>query len=315
MFIDGVSVIVPVFNSADTISELVDRISQVLTNEHQTFEIILVDDGSRDESWKQIVAVAESKPSIVPIRLTRNFGQHNALLCGLRKARYAITVTIDDDLQHPPEEIPRLLKRLGEADVVYGAPTRQHHGLLRNVASFLTKVTLSKAMGAENAQHLSAFRAFQTSLREGFDDFGAPYVSIDVLLTWTTSRFTYVDVEHEPRKQGTSNYTVGRLMAHALNMVTGFSVLPLQVASVLGLSATILGSGLLAYLLIRWALGGAGVPGFTFVASAVVLFGGIQLFALGLIGEYIARIHLRSMGRPSYVAKADNSAPSNSSDS
>jgi undecaprenyl-phosphate 4-deoxy-4-formamido-L-arabinose transferase len=97
-------------------------------------------------------------------------------------------------------------------------------------------------------------------------------------------------------------------------MVTGFSVLPLQVASVIGLSATILGVGLLAYLLIRWALGGAGVPGFTFIATAIVLFGGIQLFALGLIGEYIARIHLRSMGRPSYVADTDGSTPSSASD-
>ena len=307
MFIDGVSVVVPVFNSADTVSQLVDRISKVMADEQQQFEIILVDDGSRDESWKQIMAVAEGKPSIVPIRLTRNFGQHNALLCGLRKARYATTVTIDDDLQHPPEEIPRLLKRLSEADVVYGAPTKQQHGFLRNLASTLTKLTLSKAMGTENAQHLSAFRAFRTFLREGFDDFAAPYVSIDVLLTWTTSRFTYVDVEHQPRAQGVSNYTVGRLMSHALNMVTGFSVLPLQVASVVGLSATILGTGLLAYLLIRWALGGAGVPGFTFIASAVVLFGGIQLFALGLIGEYVARIHLRSMGRPAYV-ELDSSA-------
>ena len=113
MLIDGVSVVVPVFNSADTILELVDRISHVLTDEHKKFEIILVDDGSRDESWKQIIAVAEANAATVPVRLTRNFGQHNALLCGLRKARFATTVTIDDDLQHPPEEIPRLLKQLG----------------------------------------------------------------------------------------------------------------------------------------------------------------------------------------------------------
>ena len=309
MFIDGVSVVVPVFNSADTISELVDRISQVLTNEHRKFEIILVDDGSRDESWKQIVAVSESRSSVVPIRLTRNFGQHNALLCGLRKARFATTVTIDDDLQHPPEEIPRLLKQLSVADVVYGAPTKQQHGLLRNLASTMTKVALSGGMGAENARHLSAFRAFRTSLRDGFKGFSAPNVSIDVLLTWATSRFTYIEVEHHPRTQGTSNYTVRRLLAHALNMITGFSILPLQIASILGLSATLFGGGLLAYLLIRWAVGGAIVPGFTFIASAIVLFGGVQLFALGLIGEYIARIHVRSMGRPAYLEDRETDLP------
>lgn len=314
MLIDGVSVIVPVFNSADTVSLLVDRIARVLTAEHRQFEIILVDDGSRDESWKQIVAVAESTPAIVPVRLTRNFGQHNALLCGLRKARYAITVTIDDDLQHPPEEIPRLLKGLTEADVIYGAPTKQQHGFLRNLASTMTKIALSGAMGAENARHLSAFRAFRTSLRDGSDGFSAPNVSIDVLLTWATTRFTYIEVEHHPRTQGTSNYTVRRLLAHALNMITGFSILPLQIASFLGLSATLFGGGLLIYLLIRWAIGGAIVPGFTFIASAIVLFGGVQLFALGLIGEYIARIHVRSMGRPAYLEAKETDSPSDVDD-
>jgi glycosyltransferase involved in cell wall biosynthesis len=314
MLRNGLSVVVPVFNSADTISQLVDRIEQVMTREQHQFEIILVDDGSRDESWKQIVAVAESRPSIVPVRLTRNFGQHNALLCGLRKARFATTVTIDDDLQHPPEEIPRLLERLTEADVVYGAPTKQQHGFLRNLASTMTKIALSGGMGAENARHLSAFRAFRTSLRDGFEGFSAPNVSLDVLLTWATSRFTYIEVEHQPRAEGSSNYTVRRLLAHALNMITGFSVLPLQIASILGMSATVFGGGLLAYLLIRWAIGGVTVPGFTFIASAIVLFGGVQLFALGLIGEYIARIHVRSMGRPAYLEDREADPPAATDD-
>ena len=309
MLSEGISVVVPVYNSADTILELVERIEKVLLNEHRPFEMILVDDGSRDGSWKQITAAADSRPSIVPVRLTRNFGQHNALLCGLRKARYETTVTIDDDLQHPPEEIPRLLKCLTEADVVYGAPTTQQHGFLRNLASTMTKIALSRAMGAENARHLSAFRAFRTSLRSGFEGFHAPNVSVDVLLTWATDRFTFIEVEHQPRAHGTSNYTVRRLLAHALTMVTGFSVLPLQIASFLGLSATLFGGGLLVYLLIRWAVGGIVVPGFTFIASAIVLFGGVQLFALGLIGEYIARIHVRSMGRPAYL-EDEHSRPS-----
>lgn len=301
MLTEGVSIVVPVFNSAETVSKLVERIGNVLSGEHHKFEIILVDDGSRDESWKQMLEVAEANPHVVTIRLTRNFGQHNALLCGLRRARYATTVTIDDDLQHPPEEIPRLLQRLTEADVVYGSPAKQQHGLLRNLASTMTKIALSGAMGAENARHLSAFRAMRTSLRDGFVEFSAPYVSLDVLLTWATTKFTYLEVEHHPRSVGTSNYTVRRLLAHALNMITGFSILPLQIASILGMSATLFGGGLLAYLLIRWAVGGTTVPGFTFIASAIVLFGGVQLFAIGLIGEYVARIHVRSMGRPSYL--------------
>ena len=150
MFIDGVSVVVAVFNSADTISELVDRISQVLTNEHQTFEIILVDDGSRDESWKQIVAVAEIKPSIVPIRLTRNFGQHNALLCGLRKL----------DSRQPSRSMSTFsirqrrylgLKQLSEADVVYGAPTRQQQDFCATGVDH-DQDCPDGGMGAENAR-------------------------------------------------------------------------------------------------------------------------------------------------------------------
>lgn len=298
---NGVSVVVPVFNSQETVVELIERISKVLTEESLEFEVILVEDGSQDQSWAHVQAAAEIRPWIVPIRLTRNFGQHNALLCGIRKSKYNVTVTIDDDLQHPPEEIPKLLRGLRDSDVVYGAPTRQRHGFLRNVASTATKITLSGAMGAENARHLSAFRAFRTFLRDGFRDYGGPYVSIDVLLTWATSRFSHVPVEHHARAAGKSNYRMGRLLSHAFNMITGFSILPLQIASVLGLSATVLGGGILAFVLIRWAFFGSTVAGFTFLASAIAIFAGIQLFALGLIGEYIARIHVRSLGRPAYV--------------
>ncbi|HXK39383.1 MAG TPA: glycosyltransferase family 2 protein, partial [Candidatus Paceibacterota bacterium] len=219
--LNGVSVVVPVFNCAETLIELVERVAKVLTEEGLDFELILVDDGSRDQSWMQVLAAAEIRPSVVPVRLTRNFGQHNALLCGIRKARYGITVTIDDDLQHPPEEISKLLRGLEIADVVYGTPTQQRHGFLRNIASTATKIALSGAMGTENARHLSAFRAFRTLLREGFRGYEAPYVSIDVLLTWSTTRFSHVPVEHHVRAAGQSNYTIGRLLSHAFNMITG----------------------------------------------------------------------------------------------
>jgi undecaprenyl-phosphate 4-deoxy-4-formamido-L-arabinose transferase len=281
--------------------ELVDRTEKVLVELGTRFEMIMVEDGSSDDSWKQVRLAAEGRPWVVPIRLTRNYGQHNALLCGLRRAQFSNTVTMDDDLQHPPEQIPKLLRGLADADVIYGTPTQQRHGFLRNAASRAIKVALSGAMGAENARHLSAFRAFRTFLRDGFRDYGAPYVSIDVLLTWSTSRFSHVSVEHHERVAGKSNYSVGRLLSHAFNMITGFSILPLQIASVLGLSATVLGGGILAFVLVRWAFFGSTVAGFTFLASAIAIFAGIQLFALGLIGEYVARIHVRSLGRPAYV--------------
>jgi undecaprenyl-phosphate 4-deoxy-4-formamido-L-arabinose transferase len=236
------------------------------------------------------------------INLLRNYGQHNALLCGIRAARYELTVTMDDDLQNPPEEIPKLLAKLnGGFDVVYGTPEQEAHGFLRNYASLMTKLALQNAMGAENARHVSAFRIFRTRLREAFAQYRGPYVSIDVLLTWGTRRFASVKVRCDPRTIGVSNYTVGKLVAHAMNMMTGFTTLPLQVASVIGFLCTVFGAVLLVYVLGTYYVRGGAVPGFAFIASVVTIFSGAQLFALGVFGEYLARIYLRTMDRPAYV--------------
>ena len=156
------------------------------------------------------------------IRMSRNYGQHNALLCGIRAARYPIIVTLDDDLQNPPEEIHKLIAALDEgADVVYGTPENEQHGFLRDQSSRITKLALQGAMGAETARHVSAFRAFRTRLRDAFATYRGPYVSIDVLLTWGTTKFSHIPVRHEPRAMGASNYTVRKLVTHAFNMMTG----------------------------------------------------------------------------------------------
>jgi undecaprenyl-phosphate 4-deoxy-4-formamido-L-arabinose transferase len=234
--------------------------------------------------------------------MSRNYGQHNALLCGIRLARHDVVVTLDDDLQNPPEEIPNLLRRLDEHhDVVYGCPQRQQHGVLRDMASSITKLALQSAMGAQTAKHVSAFRAFRTRLRDAFATYRSPYVSIDVLLTWGSTRFTHVTVAHEPRAVGQSNYSLGKLIVHAMNMMTGFSTKPLQLASLVGFVFTLFGLAILAYVLVGYLIHGSAVPGFAFLASIVAIFSGAQLFALGIIGEYLARMHFRSMERPPYV--------------
>jgi glycosyltransferase involved in cell wall biosynthesis len=237
------------------------------------------------------------------------------LLCGIRAARHELVVTIDDDLQNPPEEIPKLLARLDDGyDVVYGKPEREQHGFLRDQASRITKYVLQNAMGAETARHVSAFRVFRTRLRDAFASYRSAYVSIDVLLTWASTRFSYVDVRHVPRAIGTSNYTMRKLMAHALNMVTGFSTLPLQFASLVGFVFTLFGMGILSYVVVMYFVHSANVPGFAFIASIIAIFSGAQLFALGIIGEYLARMHLRSMERPTYlVSDATGLATSTSS--
>ena len=300
----GFSIVIPVYNGALTVRELVTQLLQTLPALAESFEIILVNDGSRDTSWQTIAELARQHARVRGIDLMRNYGQHNAVLCGIRAAQHTVVVTMDDDLQHPPAELPKLLDKLAEGcDVVYGPPEHEQHGLLRDLASQITKLALRSAMGAETARHVSAWRVFRTSLCEAFKNYESPFVSIDVLLTWGTTRFGSVSVRHDARRAGVSNYTLRKLVAHAVNMATGFSVLPLQLASLIGFGFTLFGMAVLVYVLARYLIEGGSVPGFPFLASTIAVFSGAQLFALGIIGEYLARMHYRIMDKPAYVAR------------
>ena len=303
---EALSVVIPVYRSDAILPKLIERLEPVLAARGAAFEAVLVDDGSPSEAWGVIQGLAAARPWVRGIRLMRNYGQHNALLCGIRHARHAVVVTLDDDLQHPPEEIPKLLAKLGEGlDVVYGTPLQEQHGLWRDLASRITKLALRGAMGAQTARKVSAFRAFRTHLRDAFAAYGGPFVSIDVLLTWGTTRFAAVPVRHDLRSDGQSAYSFGKLVAHALNMMTGFSTFPLQIASLSGFAFTLFGLVTLAYVVGRTLLQGASVPGFAFLASIIAIFSGAQLFSLGIIGEYLARMHFRSMDRPTYAIRGE----------
>jgi glycosyltransferase involved in cell wall biosynthesis len=305
----GISAIVPVYNSERTLADLLKRLTPVLQSLTPDFEVILVNDGSRDASWRVIQSLAEQYPFVTGIEMMRNYGQHNALLCGIRAARFDKIVTLDDDLQNPPEEIAKLLAKLNEGfDVVYGKPQAMTHGLLRNLASQITKIVLKQAMGAETARNISAFRIFRTVVRDAFATYRSPYVSIDVLLTWGTTRFTATEVKHDPRTVGASNYTIRKLLTHAFNMVTGFSTWPLQMASIIGFIFTLFGLGLLLFVVGSRIFNGKAPPGFYFLASIVAIFSGAQMFALGIMGEYLARLHFRTMDRPTYAVRSQLSA-------
>jgi glycosyltransferase involved in cell wall biosynthesis len=301
------SVVIPVYSSQSILPSLVRRLEPVLESTADNFELILVNDCSPDDSWAVICDLAAQHPWIRVINLMRNYGQHNALLCGIRAARYDVIITMDDDLQHPPEEIPKLLAKLAEGyDVVYGAPEQEQHGIGRDFASWIMKLALQNVMGAEIARKVSAFRAFRSEVAKAFAHYSGAFVSIDVLLTWGTNRFSVVPVRHEQRTAGVSGYTIRKLITHAMNMMTGFSTVPLQFASVVGFFFTLFGVGVLAYVVGRFFYLGGSVPGFPFLASIIAIFSGAQLFALGIIGEYLARMHFRMMERPSYVVR-DNS--------
>ncbi len=298
------AVVIPVYNSATSLPELVSRLERVFSSLGPSLEIVLVNDGSRDESWQVISELAARHRSVRGIDLARNYGQHNALLCGTRAARSEVVITMDDDLQHPPEEIPALLAKLAEGhDVVYGVPESERHDLWRKLASKITKWALQTTMGARVARKVSAFRALRTDIRRAFADYRGPFVSFDVLLTWGAYRFESVVVRHESRPLGVSQYTFRKLVIHALNMVTGFSVLPLQLASLTGFALTLFGMGVLAYVVSRYLIQGVAVPGFAFLASIISIFSGAQLFALGILGEYLARMHFRLMDRPAYTVR------------
>lgn len=298
------SVVVPVYNSQGTLVELVNRLQAVLLSCTAAFEIILVNDGSRDKSWQVVGDLVAQFDFVRGLDLMRNYGQHNALLAGIRAARYEFIVTLDDDLQNPPEEIPRLFEKLNEGfDVVYGAPTQERHGFWRDLASQATKLALQASMGVDTARKVSAFRIFRTQVRDAFANYQSPLLSIDVLLTWGTTRFAFVTVKHDSRTVGVSNYTLGKLIRHALNMITGFSTLPLQAASLVGFGFTLFGLLILAYVLGRYLLQGNPVPGFPFLASVIAIFSGVQMFVLGIIGEYLARMHFRTMEKPTYTVR------------
>ena len=291
----------PAYNSELSLPELVRRLEPVLNAAATDYELIIVDDGSRDGTWRVIEDLARDHGWVRGVHLMRNYGQYNAVLCGIRLARYELTVTMDDDLQHPPEEIPKLLEKLtADKDVVYGTPAKMEHSLFRNAATQVTKFALQSAMGAPIARKAGPFRVFRTRFRDAFASYDGPYVSIDVLLTWGTTRFDAVDVKHEARTLGTSNYTLRKLVVHALNMVTGFSTWPLQVASLIGFFFTVMGTVALFVVVIRYLIVGGTVPGFSFLASMIAIFSGAQLFSLGIMGEYLARMHARTMQHPTY---------------
>jgi glycosyltransferase involved in cell wall biosynthesis len=300
----SLSIVIPVYNSERSIVELVRGVHEVFENHGSPVEIILVDDGSTDGSWAAIASLAADHGGVKAVRMMRNFGQHNALLAGMRLAKHEVIVTMDDDLQHPPDQIPLLLQALtGDVDLVYGFAEREEHGQLRSAASRLVKLALSFTLKSSVARRVSSFRAFRRGLSQAFAHNADPSLTLDVLLSWATTRIVVVSVRMEQRRYGASNYTVKRLVQHALNMITGYSAAPLRFVAYLGVAFSGFGFCILVFVLARYALLGTRVPGFTFLSALIAVFSGAQMFALGIIGEYLGRMHFRSMNRPQYLIR------------
>lgn len=295
----NLSVVVPIYRGEPFIERLVTDLSRVLPAFTEEYEILLIDDGSPDNSWSLIERATHEYQRVRGIRMMRNYGQHNATLCGVREACYEVVVTMDQDLQHPPEEIPLLLEKLDEGyDVVYGAPRKLPRGFLRNLMTAAIKWILAKVIGLPSVRNVSAFRAFRTNLREAFVNFQSPSLILDVLLSWGTTRFASVPVKIRQAEHSSYNFTM--LVRTAMLILIGYSTLPLRFASWVGFGMTLFGLGVFIYVLVVYFTAGS-PPGFPFLASMIALVSGAQLFALGIFGEYLARMFDRSMDRPPYV--------------
>jgi len=298
------SVVIPVYHSAALLPSLIERLLPVLERTGLRHEVVFVEDGGLDDSWRVLSALQRTHPDrVVAIELMRNFGQHNALMCGFRHARGAFVITMDDDLQNPPEEIPRLLETIqsGEYDLVYGTYRSKRHSGWRNLGSALVNAFYRITFRVPVT--VTSFRIIRRELLESIFSYTLNFTFVDGLLAWNTQRIGLVEVDHHPRAAGRSGYDPRKLLTLAFNLFTNFSLLPLQLVSLFGL-LTAMGGFLLAFIyLVLYLLARIVVPGYASTIIIVLVVGGVQLLSLGIIGEYLGRLHLNVNRKPQYSVR------------
>ncbi|MBK7676805.1 MAG: glycosyltransferase [Candidatus Accumulibacter sp.] len=263
-----------------------------------------MDDDSRDDSWGVMQSLTEIYDKhLVSVQLMRNYGQHNTLMCGLGLARGAYVVTMDDDLQNPPKEIPKMLDhiRLEGLDLVYGCPDNRSHAAWRNLGASVVWRFYRTVF--RNPVTPTPFRIMRRQLARSVLFYELNFTYLDGLLAWCTSRIGSVTVEHHARSQGRSGYSVSKLLGLALNLYTNFSLIPLQAVSALGFATASTGFLVGLYYLVQFLISNIVVPGYASTIIAILLLGGAQLLALGVIGEYLGRLHLNVNRKPQYVIR------------
>jgi undecaprenyl-phosphate 4-deoxy-4-formamido-L-arabinose transferase len=295
------SVVVPVYGSQATLRPLVESLCAVLDKTGREYELIFVNDDSPDHAWQELESLhAQHGDRLTAIQLTRNFGQHNAIMCGFHQARGRYVVTMDDDLQHPPEAIPKLLAEIERTglDVVYGRYDKKKHRAWRNLGSRMINLAYHKVFGI--AGEFTAFRIIRREIVEAALGYELNFTFIDGLLAWNTRRIGGLVVEHVERQHGRSGYTLRKLLSLSFNLLTNFSLFPLQLSTLLGLFSALVGFGVGAYYLSFAIWHGIAVPGYASTITAVLFLGGVQLFAIGIIGEYVGRLHLNVNRKPQF---------------
>ncbi len=304
-----VSVVVPVYGGADALSELRQRLDTAMRQHGRRYELILVDDRGQTHAWQIIEALSRSHPEVVGVRLSRNFGQHAATICGIEHARGEWIVTMDDDLEHPPEAIASMLAQADAGrPLVYGVFENRTHAGYRNLSSELMRRCLKLAFPDMNENYTS-FRVIHAPLAAKLTrfDLNRPYV--DGMLSWLTSDAQAVPVEHMQRRHGESTYTLRKLVSHAVNIIITYSHLPLRMVTYGGGVLSVLSFLYLLYLIWGRITGHITDPGYTSLMSVVLLACGIQLLILGTLGEYLGRLMGAVYKRPVYSVERLSGRP------
>jgi len=305
-----ISVLIPVYNSAQTIGELVDNVVDTLSPVANLREIILVNDGSADNSHEEVLAAVDRHPDIVKyINLMRNFGEHNAVMCGLRFVTGDSVTIIDDDFQNPPSEILKLVNKLtGGYDVVYSYYDEKHHSGFRNLGSAFNDMAAAVLLKKPRGLYLSSFKTIDALLIRFITPYDGPYPYIDGLILRSTTRIGRQLCQHDDRKVGKSNYTLRKLVRLWINMFTGFSVLPLRLTSYLGIFVSFCSLIMALYFVSARIFGpfftDHDIPaGWASTIVAISFFAGLQLIMLGMIGEYLGRLFLTISSTPQFLIR------------
>jgi glycosyltransferase involved in cell wall biosynthesis len=306
----SLSVLIPVYNSEDTIGPLIDTVVETLGPHFERLEVVAIDDGSADGSHRRLLEAHGKHPEVVTyVKLARNFGEHNAVLCGLRHTTSDAVVIIDDDFQNPPAEILKLTDRLREGyDVVYSYYPRKRHSLWRNLGSRFNDWVATRLLKKPKGLYLSSFKAMNRFLVETVIDYEGPFPYLDGLVLRSTESIATQECLHQEREVGRSNYTIARLLRLWLNMFTSFSVVPLRVSTILGMIMSGLGVLLTLLAIVSWSLDGIFIhqsipPGWASTIVLITTFAGIQLLMLGMIGEYLGRMFLTNNRHPQSVTR------------
>jgi glycosyltransferase involved in cell wall biosynthesis len=298
------SIVVAVFNEEAVLPELHRRLTSALQALGKSYEIILVDDGSRDRSLAIMRELAATDPHVKPLSFTRNFGHHIALTAGLDQAFGEVVVMMDADLQDQPEEIQKLLGKIDQGfDVVWGDRQTRQFKWYKNISSHLFLWLMNTVARAEVPLNSSIFRAMRKAVADDLRKLREQARYLPGLVTWLGYRETSVPVEHGARFAGETKYSLWRLLKLALSTATSFSTAPLQLATVSGLVAAGFAALAVLYIVVRKIIGGYAVPGYASVMVAIFFFGALQLIVIGLMGEYISRIYKEAQHRPLYLLR------------